>query len=146
MSSLISATLKLPKGVWLKSLHKLDGLLAHVDDEAFMEKWAQIKQANKERLAHHVQITLGFEVNTKAMFDIQIKVCSILGMLHARTLMLGLYQRLHEYKVRCMISGVFECSLSLSGNSAPDIERSGCGAPLSHAKEHDAPGAQEGQP
>jgi starch phosphorylase len=42
-----------------------------------MEQWTQIKHANKERLAHYVQITLGLKVNTNAMFDIQIKVSQI---------------------------------------------------------------------
>ncbi len=40
-----------------------------------------MKQSNKERLAHYVETTLGLKVNTRAMFDVQIK-------------------RLHEYKVR----------------------------------------------
>ena len=33
-----------------------------------------MKQANKERLAHYVDVTLGLKVNTAAMFDVQIKV------------------------------------------------------------------------
>lgn len=58
----------------MKDLSKLEGLLDHVEDEDFQEAWASVKQANKERLAHYVQITLGLRVNTKALFDVQIKV------------------------------------------------------------------------
>ena len=76
LSALISATLKLDKGVWLKDLTKLEGLLNHVDDKKFCSSWAAIKKRNKERLAHHVLATLGLKVNTNAMFDVQIKVCS----------------------------------------------------------------------
>ena len=85
MSDLITEALKIKKEVWLKDLYKLEGLLKFVDDSAFQKKWAAIKQSNKERLAHYVETTLGIKVNTKAMFDVQIK-------------------RLHEYKVRCSIS------------------------------------------
>lgn len=80
MSALISSTLNIPKSIWLKDLYKLEGLLAHVEDKAFQEKWAQIKQANKERLAAYVESTLGFKINTHAMFDVQIKVGFILEM------------------------------------------------------------------
>jgi starch phosphorylase len=74
LSALISKTLKLDKSVWLKDLTKLEGLLEHVENKAFRQQWAGIKQRNKERLAHHVQTTLGLKVNTHAMFDVQIKV------------------------------------------------------------------------
>ncbi|KAG6892833.1 hypothetical protein C0995_002321 [Termitomyces sp. Mi166 len=74
LSALISKTLKLDKAVWLKDLTKLEGLLPFAEDKAFREEWAAIKQRNKERLAHHVQVTLGLTVNTNAMFDVQIKV------------------------------------------------------------------------
>jgi starch phosphorylase len=95
LSALITSTLNIPKGVWLKDLYKLEGLLAHVDDKAFQEQWAQIKQANKERLANYVENTLGFQVNTKAMFDVQIK-------------------RLHEYKRQTLnILGVIHRYLTL---------------------------------
>jgi glucan phosphorylase len=60
--------------VWLKDLTKLEDLLEYVEDEDFREDWAAVKQANKERLAHHMQVSLGLKVNTQAMFDVQIKV------------------------------------------------------------------------
>jgi starch phosphorylase len=82
LSALITETLKIPKSEWLKDLKKLEGLLEFADDPKFQKKWAAIKQTNKERLAHYVETTLGVKVNTKAMFDVQVK-------------------RLHEYKVRC---------------------------------------------
>jgi starch phosphorylase len=74
LSRLITITLDIEKSVWLKDLTKLEGLLDYVEDEDFREDWAAVKQANKERLAHHMQVTLGLNVNTKAMFDVQIKV------------------------------------------------------------------------
>ncbi|KAG6839586.1 hypothetical protein C0991_001263 [Blastosporella zonata] len=83
LSSLISSTLKLDKSVWLKDLHKLEGLLPFAENAAFRKEWAAIKQRNKERLRRYVQMTLGLEVRTDALFDVQIK-------------------RLHEYKVRCL--------------------------------------------
>lgn len=81
LSALISSTLKIHKSVWLKDLYKLEGLLAHVDDPALAKTWSEIKQANKERLAHWVETTLGLKINTKAMFDVQIKACFTLWVL-----------------------------------------------------------------
>jgi starch phosphorylase len=95
LSDLITSTLKIPKGIWLKDLYKLEGLLKHVEDKAFQETWAQIKQANKERLANYVENTLGLQINTNAMFDVQIK-------------------RLHEYKRQTLnILGVIHRYLTL---------------------------------
>ncbi|KAI0370981.1 glycogen phosphorylase [Pilatotrama ljubarskyi] len=95
LSNLISETLKLPKAVFLKDLTKLEGLLEHVDNPTFQKKWAAVKQSNKERLAHYVETTLGFKVNTRAMFDVQIK-------------------RLHEYKRQTLnIMGVIHRYLTL---------------------------------
>jgi len=81
LSALITETLKIPKSEWLKDLKKIEGLLEYADDPKFQKKWAAVKQTNKERLAHYVEATLGVKINTKAMFDVQVK-------------------RLHEYKVR----------------------------------------------
>ncbi|KAJ7756371.1 glycogen phosphorylase [Mycena olivaceomarginata] len=72
---------------------------------AFREEWAAIKQRNKERLAHHVQTTLGLTINTKAMFDVQIK-------------------RLHEYKRQTLnILGVIHRYLTLKNMSAEDKKK-----------------------
>jgi len=95
LSELITETLKIPKGAWLKDLSKLEGLLDHVEDEDFQAAWASVKHANKERLAHYVQTTLGLKVDTSALFDIQIK-------------------RLHEYKRQTLnILGVVHRYLTL---------------------------------
>ncbi|KAJ1304205.1 hypothetical protein OPQ81_008605 [Rhizoctonia solani] len=79
LSNLITETLGGDKSSWLKDLYKLKGLLKHVDDPAFQAKWSAAKQKNKERLAHYASETLGVEVDTKSLFDVQIK-------------------RIHEYK------------------------------------------------
>jgi len=79
----------------LKDLTKLEGLLPFAEDKDFRKKWAAIKEGNKERLARHVQATLGLTINTDAMFDVQIK-------------------RLHEYKRQTMnILGVIHRYLTL---------------------------------
>lgn len=74
LSNLIAETLKIDKSVWLKDFTKLEGLLPFAEDKEFRQKWAAIKQRNKERLAKYVETTLGFTVQTDAMFDVQIKV------------------------------------------------------------------------
>ncbi|KZS95388.1 glycogen phosphorylase [Sistotremastrum niveocremeum HHB9708] len=71
LSALITDTLGIAKSKWLKDLDLLKGLIKHADDPVFQEKWRTVKQANKERLAHFVETTLGVKVNTKAMFDVQ---------------------------------------------------------------------------
>lgn len=88
LSALITKSLKVDKSIWLKDLERLKGLLPFAEDPAFREEWAAIKQRNKERLAHHVQVTLGLTVNTNAMFDVQIKVrCQTRGVLCIDVLM-----------------------------------------------------------
>ena len=59
LSNLITETLKIKKEEWLKDLSKLEGLLKYVDEPEFQKRWAAVKQSNKERLARHVENTLG---------------------------------------------------------------------------------------
>ncbi|EIN05688.1 glycosyltransferase family 35 protein [Punctularia strigosozonata HHB-11173 SS5] len=97
LSQLITDTLKLPKAAWLKDLTKLQGLLKFVDDTAFQKKWTAVKHSNKERLALYIESTLGYKINTSAMFDVQVK-------------------RLHEYKRQTLnILGVIHRYLWLKG-------------------------------
>lgn len=64
---------------FLKDLTLLNKIESFADDRAFKKEWADIKYANKVRLAQHIMTTTGVSVNPKALFDIQVK-------------------RLHEYK------------------------------------------------
>ncbi|KAG6336747.1 hypothetical protein ID866_2352 [Astraeus odoratus] len=105
LSDLITKTIKIPKNDWLKDLAQLQKLLKYVDDEELQEEWAAVKQANKERLAHYVQVSLGLKVNTKAMFDVQIK-------------------RLHEYKRQTLnILGVVHRYLVLKAMSPQERKK-----------------------
>ena len=69
------------------------------------KKWAAVKQSNKERLATYVETTLGYKINTQAMFDVQIK-------------------RLHEYKRQSLnILGVIHRYLTLKDMSAEERKK-----------------------
>jgi starch phosphorylase len=50
-----------------------------LDDPAFCQRWAEIKQNNKNALANYIQQTMGLTVNPQSLFDVHIK-------------------RIHEYK------------------------------------------------
>ncbi|KIY66143.1 glycosyltransferase family 35 protein [Cylindrobasidium torrendii FP15055 ss-10] len=105
LSALISKTLKVDKSVWLKDLDRLEGLLPFTEDAAFREEWAAVKQHNKERLAAHVKATLGLDINTHAMFDVQIK-------------------RLHEYKRQTLnILGVIHRYITLKAMSPEERKK-----------------------
>ena len=77
LSKLITETLNIPKEEWLRDLFKLEGILKYIDDKKFQQQWFAVKKANKERLAHHIEVSYGIKVNTEAMFDVQIKVCRL---------------------------------------------------------------------
>ncbi len=64
---------------WRRNLDDLRGLLPHADVRAFRAEFRAIKRANKQRLAEHVQRTLGLTLNPDSLFDVQVK-------------------RIHEYK------------------------------------------------
>jgi len=64
---------------WPKKLEKIAGLEKFAEDEAFQKRYMAVKKENKQRLADWVEENMGIELDTNAIFDIQIK-------------------RLHEYK------------------------------------------------
>ncbi|WP_372904393.1 glycogen/starch/alpha-glucan phosphorylase [Rhodohalobacter sp.] len=70
---------------WVTDLDQLKKLEKFVDDKKFMKKFAKVKQNNKQRMADYIEEKRGIEVNTKSMFDIQIK-------------------RIHEYKRQFMLA------------------------------------------
>ncbi len=57
----------------------LSALMQYADDKTVMKKLAEIKKANKERLAKYIYDNNGVAVDTNSIFDVQVK-------------------RLHEYK------------------------------------------------
>jgi starch phosphorylase len=76
LASLISE--KIGEG-WITDLYQLKQLEPLADDRELQQHWRAIKQHNKEQLADYIASTTGIKVNTKSMFDIQVK-------------------RIHEYK------------------------------------------------
>ncbi len=64
---------------WRLHLDHLAKLNELVDDPKVQAEFAEVKQANKQRLADYIEKELGIKVNPQAMFDVQIK-------------------RIHEYK------------------------------------------------
>jgi starch phosphorylase len=70
---------------WVTDLDQLKKLEEFVDDASFMKKFVKVKQANKQQMADYIEEHRGIKVNTKSMFDIQIK-------------------RIHEYKRQLMLT------------------------------------------
>ena len=68
---------------WIGDLERLGALVPMADDAAFRQRYAAVKRANKEALARVTHALLGLELDTSALFDVQIK-------------------RMHEYKRQLM--------------------------------------------
>ncbi|EKO3627356.1 glycogen/starch/alpha-glucan phosphorylase [Vibrio metschnikovii] len=64
---------------WPADLDQLKDIAKYADDKAFQKQFMAVKKANKQRLADWVSDNMGIELDTNAIFDVQIK-------------------RLHEYK------------------------------------------------
>ncbi len=68
---------------WRKDLSQLTLLKDKIDDPKLKQAVAQIKRANKAKLAAYVKKELGVEIDPNALFDVQVK-------------------RIHEYKRQIM--------------------------------------------
>jgi starch phosphorylase len=64
---------------WITQLDQLRKLAPCVEDAAFRQRWREVKQTNKQRLADMVAHDCGVVFDTSALFDVQVK-------------------RIHEYK------------------------------------------------
>jgi starch phosphorylase len=103
LSELISS--KLGGLGFLKDLTLLNELEKYADDKAFKKEWAEIKYANKVKLARHIKSTTGVTVNPSALFDIQVK-------------------RIHEYKRQQMnIFGVIHRYLTIKSLSPEERKK-----------------------
>jgi starch phosphorylase len=82
---------------WIKHPSDLINLLPYKDDRFFQEEFAQIKLANKERLAKYIKENTGWVVDPHSIFDVHIKRIhaykrQLMNALH----ILHLYNRLLE--------------------------------------------------
>ncbi|KAK4466423.1 family 35 putative glycosyltransferase [Cladorrhinum samala] len=97
LSELISS--KTGSKNFLTDLNELNKIELHVNDKAFRKEWADIKHANKVRLAKHIKASAGIDVDPTALFDVQVK-------------------RIHEYKRQQLnIFGVIHRYLRLKAMS-----------------------------
>ncbi|KAI1434530.1 glycosyltransferase family 35 protein [Xylaria sp. CBS 124048] len=103
LSELISS--KLGGHQFLKDLTLLGDLEVMVNDKVFRKEWAEIKYANKVRLAKYIKETLDIRVNPAALFDVQVK-------------------RIHEYKRQQLnIFGVIHRYLTLKAMSPEERKK-----------------------
>ena len=80
---------------WLTNLYELRGLEALANDEAFHQRWREVKLANKRELAALLKLQTGVDVNPESLFDIQVKRIHEYKRQHLNVLyILGLYLRL----------------------------------------------------
>lgn len=96
---------------WVTDLELISGLREYVHDSAFCERWYQIKQHNKARLANLVHKECGVCFDTQFMFDVQVKRIheykrQLLNVLHV----IHLYDRIKrgdaaKLKPRCVLIG-----------------------------------------
>lgn len=96
---------------WVRDYARIEELARYAGDETFQQRWHEVKQANKQRLAALVRRDCGVEFNTDALFDIQVKRIheykrQLLNILHA----IHLYDRIKrgdtgEWIDRCILIG-----------------------------------------
>jgi starch phosphorylase len=98
---------------WVRDLGKIDALksFASGSNKGFQQKWFEVKQENKQRLADLVMDKCGVEFDTSAMFDVQVKRIheykrQLLNILHV----IHLYNRIKKGDIenwtpRCVLIG-----------------------------------------
>ena len=83
----------------------MNQLEKYINDKEFRKEWAEIKYANKVRLAQHIKKSTGVTVNPAALFDVQVK-------------------RIHEYKRQQLnIFGVIHRYLALKAMSPEERKK-----------------------
>ena len=89
---------------WITDLYELKKLEQYLDDDNILNRVAEIKLHNKEKLAKYIKDTTGVEVNPHSIFDIQVK-------------------RLHEYKRQLLnVLHIMDLYNKLKENPYLDVE------------------------
>jgi len=96
---------------WIGNLQELEKLRPLADDAGFRERWHQVKQHNKERLAAVIKRETGISFDPRAIFDVQVKRIheykrQLLNVLHV----IHLYERIKRgdaanWTPRCVLIG-----------------------------------------
>jgi len=96
---------------WISDLAQIRKVAPFADDSAFRDKWHQVKQENKARLAAMVYRDCGIRFDPQAMFDVQVKRIheykrQLLNLLHV----IHLYARIkagetEDWVPRCVLIG-----------------------------------------
>ncbi len=83
---------------WIKHYHTSIGEIEkYVNDKAFRKQWQEVKLQNKIRLAQWIKKHTGIEINTDALFDVQVKRIHEYKRQHLNVLhVLTLYNKLKE--------------------------------------------------
>lgn len=58
---------------WLDDANELERLIPYEQDASFLDSMEEAKRAEKERLAAYIAETAGIQVDTKTIFDVQVK-------------------------------------------------------------------------
>jgi len=108
LASLINETIGTD---WVTDLSALKQLEPHAEKPAFRQRWHEVKQANKARLASLVAEVCGVRFDPEAMFDVQVKRIheykrQLLNLLHV----IHLYNRIKRgdtanWTNRCVLFG-----------------------------------------
>ncbi len=112
LSELITSTIG---DGWQKDLCQLGDLLKHTSNSDLLERWSDVKQLNKVRLASTIQSDLGVTVDVDSMFDCQVKRIheykrQLLNMLHVITLF---------NRIRDGVPSVIPRTVIIAGKAAP---------------------------
>ena len=96
---------------WTSNLSRLTRLAQFINEENFCNRWREVKQENKRRLAQMVKTECGVTFNLEAIFDVQVKRIheykrQLLNVLHV----IHLYDRLKRgddsnWTPRCVLIG-----------------------------------------
>ncbi len=101
---------------WVVDLESLSGLAAYAEDAEFGERWRGIRSWNKTRLSQLIESGTGIEIDTRMIFDVQVKriheykrqAMNVLHVIH-------LYDRI----LRGETSGFVPRAVIIGGKSAP---------------------------
>ena len=96
---------------WIANLEQISNIRTFLDEDDFLQKWHQVKQQNKQKLAKMVNYYCDVELDINAIFDVQVKRIheykrQLLNVLHV----IHLYNRIKRgdtdnWVNRCVIIG-----------------------------------------